>query len=794
MFLISGGLLLLKNRIILSNYIDVKDNPVMRFSFYIKQMTGLIATLVVVFFSALSHAEAPLEKVTLQLDWKYQFEFAGFIMAKEKGFYKDVGLDVELREYQAGVDIVDSVLSKQSNYGIYNSSVVVSEGKLKSTILMATYYQKSPLVFVTSKDIKQPRDLIGKRIMGTTDELKYSSLALMLDHFFINNKNATFLEQTFNIDDFITHKVDAMSAFRTNQLFELNQLNIEYNIIDPADYGFSMSAVNLFTSYSEALSHPDRSRDFITASNKGWAYALAHPQETIALIYNNYSKDKSLDALAYEADITKEMMLLNFFDIGATNKELTIRAVKQLRYSGLLSDNEELGTFLFEDVLHESNHDAQFTEEQMRYLENKKELKMCIDPDWMPFEALKDGEHIGITSDVIEKFKKQLPIPIKLIPTKDWSESLLKGRSRQCDFFALAAYTPELAEYMNFTKSYIDLPIVLATKTNTFYISDIAEVKDKKLGVGKDHAIGLQLRKKLPNINLVEVSSITEGLSRVEDGELFGYIDGLMVIANSIQKSFTGELKISSRLDQNIKLSMAFRNDEPQLKGILDELVKNFSEAELQAGYNKWAATVENDQAFDYGFAWKSLVVILLILSGYIFHYIKLKTLNNSLLTLSVTDKLTWLYNRVKTDEVLIEKKAEVERYDTELSVILLDIDFFKKINDNYGHLKGDSVLIEIARLIKQNIRSTDYAGRWGGEEFLIVCSNTGLNDATILANKLIDEIRRHVFSDIKTVTASAGVSCFSKSKSIEATIHDADRALYQSKENGRNQVTTFKH
>ncbi len=111
----------------------------MNCSLYKKQMISLIAILLAT-FSIISHAEETLEKVSLQLNWKYQFEFSGFIMAKEKGFYKDVGLDVELREYEEGIDIVESVLSEQSNFGIYSSSVAISGGKLKPTILMATYF------------------------------------------------------------------------------------------------------------------------------------------------------------------------------------------------------------------------------------------------------------------------------------------------------------------------------------------------------------------------------------------------------------------------------------------------------------------------------------------------------------------------------------------------------------------------------------------------------------------------------------------------------------------------------
>jgi len=745
----------------------------------------------VVSFSLNIHASEELEKVSLQLDWKYQFEFAGFIMAKEKGFYKDVGLDVNLIEYEEGVDIIDSVLSKKNNYGIYNSSIVISDGKLKPTILMATYYQKSPLIYVTSPDIKHPSDLVGKKIMGTTDELKYSSLALMLEHFFVNTSNAKFYEHSFNINDFIDRKVDAISVFRTNQVFELDQNNINYSIMDPADYGFSMSAVNLFTSYSEALGYPDRSRNFINASNKGWAYALAHPEETIKLIYDKYSKDKSLEALAYEAEITKEMMLLDFFDIGATNKELSLRAVKQLRYSGLLANTEKLGTFIFNDALHEFGQAVNFTDEQKLYLQNKKEITMCVDPDWMPFEAIKDNIHIGITADVISHFKEQLPIPIKLLQTKDWEESLTKAEKRQCDILSLASDTPERSKYMNFTTPYIDLPIVLATKMDTFFINNIAEVKEKKLGIVKGYAIAETLRSDIPDINIIDVESISDGLARVESGELFGYIDNLMVISNSIQKDFTGVLKVSSRLDSNVRLAIGSRNDEPQLNDIFNVLVKNINQSELQAIYNKWVA-VKQEPEFDYSYIWQLLAVMFLILSGYIFHYLRLIKLNRSLLMLSTTDKLTGLYNRVKTDEVLTEIKQNIDRYGIKASILLLDIDLFKGVNDKYGHLTGDKVLIELSNIIRNNTRTTDYASRWGGEEFLVICPNLDEQGSTELAEKLLVKVSDYTFPEVKKITVSIGVSQLSKNIDIEASIKNADIALYKAKENGRNRVVVI--
>jgi len=755
-------------------------------------IVSTLYALALILASSSAATAQPLEHVSLQLEWKYQFEFAGFIMAKEKGFYEKAGLDVELIEYEVGIDTVEHVLTGKSNYAIHNSSVVIHNGKLEPIILLATYFQQSPLVFVTSKEIKSPNDLIGKTIMGTKDELKYSSLALLLDHFYVNKNNASFLDHSFNIDDFIQHKVDAISAFRTNQLYQLDQLNVPYNVIDPADYGFVMSAVNLFTSYSEALNHSERTRKFIDASNQGWEYALAHTEETISTIYEKYSKLKSIEALTYEADVTREMMLLDFFEVGATNKELALRSVKQFKHSGLLSAQQEPGMFLFDEILREFGHSAIFTDKQKIYLQDKKVINMCVDPDWMPFESIHDGVHIGIVAEVFDLFRTQLPIPIKLIPTKSWQESITKAKQRSCDIFSLASSTPERIEYMDFTTPYIDLPIVMATTMDKFFINDIAEVLDKKLGVVKGYAVAEKLRNKYENINIVEVDSITDGLKRVASGELFGYIDNLMTIAASIQKDFTGILKVSSRLDEGVQLAVGTRNDEPILRGIFQKLVANVDSDTQQGIFNKWVS-VKQEVAADYTFLWKFFAAFSLLALGFIYHFRRLSRLNDQLVIISNTDKLSGLYNRVKMDSVLIEQKANVDRYGQDVSLILIDIDFFKEINDTYGHSVGDAVLVGFSELMRSNVRATDYVGRWGGEEFLIVCPNTGIKDANKLADKLLKKVRDCAFEGGSKITISAGIVGFSKESSIKDILIHVDTALYQSKRAGRNQISTFK-
>ena len=756
-----------------------------------KNKVVLYTSIILLLFSCPSLSKQALEQVSLQLDWKFQYKFAGFIMAKEKGFYREAGLSVKFNEYQAGMDTVTSVLSQQHNYGLYDSTIAIEEGQLKPTILMATYFQQSPLAFATSKDIKHPKDLIGKKIMLDSTELKYSSLALMLNHFFINQSNAKIVPHSFSMDDFISGEVDAVSIYNTTQPFELNNSGIDYNIIEPSNYGFLTTSVNLFTSLEEASKHPERSRKFVDATNKGWAYALAHPEETINIIHQKYASNQSIEALRFEAHSSKEKMMLDLFNIGEVNMELSLRLFKQLKFNNLVGPNETFSSFLLEDTLKTLSNASHLTYKQLTFLKQKKQITMCAAPDWMPIEAIKNSQHLGITHDIFDQFKQHLPIPILLIPTESWQQSITYAKKRRCDILSIASKTPERSIYMDFTEPYLTSPVVLATKMDTVFINDLRQVLDKKIGIIKNHSLAETLQRDFPGINLVEVDSVNEGLSRVESGKLFAYIDTLMVISHAIQQNFTGQLKVSARLKNNLALSVGTRNDQPELKNIFNTLINNISDEQRQAIYNKWVP-LQQTPPFDYDLLWKALTFILILMAAFCFHYFKLTKLNRLLLTQSTTDKLTNLYNRAKIDQVLLEKKSDVNRYQTDITIILLDIDYFKAINDTHGHLIGDQVLVQFAQLIKSNVRANDSVGRWGGEEFIIICPNTTLKDATELTNKLLLQIRNYPFKVADKITASAGISQLSSDDNIQKSIRNADSALYQAKKNGRDQAIAY--
>lgn len=156
---------------------------------------------------------------------------------------------------------------------------------------------------------------------------------------------------------------------------------------------------------------------------------------------------------------------------------------------------------------------------------------------------------------------------------------------------------------------------------------------------------------------------------------------------------------------------------------------------------------------------------------------------------LAITDRLTGLYNRLKLDEVLNYEIAQTRRYETPLSIIIIDIDHFKSVNDTYGHQTGDMVLIEAAQILRSCSRASDTSGRWGGEEFLIILPNTNLSGALEAAEKIRMAIENYPFSVVGQKTASFGVSEFLANENENSFIERADQALYRAKTGGRNQV-----
>lgn len=174
----------------------------------------------------------------------------------------------------------------------------------------------------------------------------------------------------------------------------------------------------------------------------------------------------------------------------------------------------------------------------------------------------------------------------------------------------------------------------------------------------------------------------------------------------------------------------------------------------------------------------------------------RIEDLNRALEYSATHDSLTNILNRGAVLSYLENDIKRSKRLKSSLSLLMFDIDFFKKINDTYGHLVGDEVLRQLTTITKDTIREIDLFGRYGGEEFLIILPDTNIEQAKILADRLIKRVRGYNFLTSKTtlkVTISIGLTEYSPDESIDLIIEHADSALYEAKENGRNNVKIYK-
>lgn len=165
------------------------------------------------------------------------------------------------------------------------------------------------------------------------------------------------------------------------------------------------------------------------------------------------------------------------------------------------------------------------------------------------------------------------------------------------------------------------------------------------------------------------------------------------------------------------------------------------------------------------------------------------KAMERELERLATHDPLTGLYNRAKLYELLEAARRELERYEKPFSVIMLDIDHFKRVNDRFGHQVGDEVLCELTSRVNGALRETDVQGRWGGEEFMVLATHTDIQGAAALAERLRATVARTPFGKVGSVTISLGVAACEKGEPMERLEERVDQAMYRAKQGGRNRV-----
>lgn len=528
--------------------------------------TLLSAGLATIAWSQTSVPPADLEPITLQLRWHHQFQFAGYYAAKEKGFFRELGLDVTILSGSPQRRPIAEVLAGRAQYGVDNSGVILARLRGEPVIALAAIFQHSPHVLLTLRrsGLQRPEDLVGKTVMSNGGE-NDANFRAMFSRSGVPIDQVNWIPSSFRLQDLIDGKTDAFNAYSTNEPYLLEQMGLEYEVINPRDYGVNFYSDILFTTESELNHHSDRARRFRAAALKGWKYALSHHEEVIQMIRRDYNSAKSLHHMRYEALATHEVIMPNIVEVGYISSQRIVQMAEVLQAQkgeGLLS---RLDGFVWRD-----------SERNSRYLSRLLKISLAV------------------------------------------------------------------------------LAVVLL------------------------------------------VLCVFAGWSR----------------------------RLKHEVDHHIDI-------EKKLK------------------------------------------------------------------VLAETDSLTRLLNRRAFSEYYVAELARALRYGDVFSIILLDLDDFKSINDNYGHDAGDRVLTAVAGQLGHATREIDRCSRFGGEEFIILLPSTVEQDAVKYAQRLCDNIRALEITLENGarigITASIGVAQWQPGDEKEVTIQKADKALYRAKAEGRDRVLAWR-
>ncbi len=457
-------------------------------------MKNIIRFVIVFLLISCTLFSKELQKVSLQLQWLDQFQFAGYYIAKEKGFYRDVGLDVELKSYNPAIKAVDDVINKKTTYAIGRSSLIIDKSNGANIKLLSAIFQSSPLVLLATdkSNIKTIKDFSGKSIMLKSDTLEAVSSNAMMSKYDVSINDMLILEHSYDVNDLINGKTDLMVSYISNEPFLLKQRGVKYKIFDPKDYGFDFYSDILYTSEDEELFHHERTLNFRSASIKGWEYAFSNMEETVDIILKKYNtQDKTKEALIYEANELRKLAYYKSDTFGKIDKD------KIQRIYDIYNAMDFVKSPIYIDNLFLNVGKLILSEDEKKHLEKLKQIKMCIDPSWMPFEMIQDSRHVGISANYFKIFQEQLDIPINLIKTDSWSQSLEFVKNRKCDILSLAMEVESRKEYMNFTTPYFSTPLVLVTKVGVPFISNFSTIDSKKIGMPKGYALIDILRKNI---------------------------------------------------------------------------------------------------------------------------------------------------------------------------------------------------------------------------------------------------------------------------------------------------------
>ena len=322
-------------------------------------MKSVLKIFVFLFFSSVAlciGSVEPSNKVRLQFRWMHQFQFAGFYMAKELGYYRDAGLDVEIIEGGTDTDVMHKVIAGEAEYGVQTPSILVDRSKGHPVVVLAAIFQHSPVALVVSREsgITSLAMLSGKKIMLGAKNVE---IRAMLKSEGILDK-VEIIEFSGSYGDILSGKVSGASGYVTDMSYVETQTEETFSYIRPETYGIDFYGDCLFTSESEIKNNPDRALRFREASIRGWEYAMENPEKAVEVIKRKYGSEKTVAQLLYEHSQMNKLMHTDLVEIGHINPGRWKHILETFQKIGMIGGDYDIKGFLYTDHIEDDHNIA----------------------------------------------------------------------------------------------------------------------------------------------------------------------------------------------------------------------------------------------------------------------------------------------------------------------------------------------------------------------------------------------------------------------------------------------------
>ncbi|MGD9819161.1 MAG: PAS domain S-box protein [Desulfomonilaceae bacterium] len=255
-------------------------------------------------------------------------------------------------------------------------------------------------------------------------------------------------------------------------------------------------------------------------------------------------------------------------------------------------------------------------DEERSWLKAHPRIRVAQDPHWPPIEFVdENGKPSGISNDYLKLIEQRLGVTFELVNNISWQESYSLLKTWDIDMTTSVAVTEEREKFWVFTKPYMTVPIVILTRSDVTYISSISELKGHRVAVEKGHVAEEWIHRDHPEIELIRVENVKEGIGLLQGGDVFAFIDNMLVIGYYLAKLKSVDLKIAGWTPYVNAQAMAVRKDWPVLASILQKALDSIPESQVNGIYKKWVP-LRYEHGFDYGLAWKGLAIAFLIIGG----------------------------------------------------------------------------------------------------------------------------------------------------------------------------------